>query len=141
MDKAWRSSAITLALALIVGGILVGILGIAVSLGLNSIAQAVRWLKNEQTDGTTLSIRNEDGEYDQQVLDRLRNAKYSLSVWFWEMHKVAQAIDELAVNSNELKMFFPSVFVGMTKEEFANGAFKADLRTKNVSVLFLDIVR
>lgn len=141
MDSSRRASAITLSLALICGTILVSALGIIVSVGLRSIGNAITWLKNEQTDGTTMMLRSEDGEYDSQVLERLRNAKYSLSVWFLEMHKVAEAVDELAVNSNELKMFFPSVFVGMTKEEFARGVYKTELRTKNVSVLFLDIVK
>eukprot|EP01105_Mastigella_eilhardi_P000908 TRINITY_DN11119_c0_g1_i2.p1 TRINITY_DN11119_c0_g1~~TRINITY_DN11119_c0_g1_i2.p1 ORF type:complete len:289 (+),score=64.34 TRINITY_DN11119_c0_g1_i2:307-1173(+) len=86
-------------------------------------------------------LRNEEGDLDWMMLDKLQHAKYSLNVWFLEMHRVATAIDELAADSHELKRFFPSVFVGMTREDFARGAYNADLRTKNVAVLFLDIVK
>ena len=127
-------------------GVVIGLavnllLMLAVFIGLRSIERAVKWLKNEQMDGTTMMIRDDEGELDQEVIERLKNAKYSLSVWFSEMHSIAQAIDELATNNNELKRFFPSVFVGMTKEEFARGVYKTALRSKTVSVLFLDIVK
>lgn len=140
-SEAKQASSIALGLGVAIGIGVNLLLMLVVFIGLRSIERAVKWLKNEQMDGTTMMIRTEDGELDQEAIERLKNAKYSLRVWFSEMHNIAQAIDELATNNNELKRFFPSVFVGMTKEDFARGVYKTGLRNKTVSVLFLDIVK
>eukprot|EP01105_Mastigella_eilhardi_P021177 TRINITY_DN5102_c0_g1_i2.p1 TRINITY_DN5102_c0_g1~~TRINITY_DN5102_c0_g1_i2.p1 ORF type:complete len:589 (+),score=131.62 TRINITY_DN5102_c0_g1_i2:569-2335(+) len=135
------ASGLVLGFSILFGIATLSCVGAVLVLGLRSITKAVVWLKNDQEDGTSLLVRDEDGEIDKKAMERVTSSGYSLTVWFSEMHHVAAALDQLGENTRELKMFFPSVFVGMTKEDFDQGLHKTRLRTKNVSVIFVDIVK
>lgn len=138
---ALTASAISFAAAFLFAALGVGLVSLAFWLGLKNIRNSLRWLQDDQADGTNLLLRNEDGEYDCNAISHASGSGYSLQVWFREMDEIGTVLDDLALNNRELKMFFPSIFVGMTKEEFRSGAHKTNLRMKNVSVMFVDIVR
>ena len=135
------ASGITLAMSIIAGGLLVVALALTVRIGLYSIKKAVNWLIEDQLDSSALVLRGEDGEFDHSALERMKNAKYSMKVYFSEMNEVGQSVEQLAISNRELKAFFPSMFVGMSKDEIKRGAHKTDLRFKNVAVMFVDIVK
>ena len=135
------ASGITLAMSIIAGGLLVAALAVTVKIGLTSIKKAVNWLIEDQLDGSAMILRGEDGEFDHGALERIQNAKYNMKVYFSEMNEVGQSVEQLAVSNRELKAFFPSMFVGMSKDEIKRGAHKTDLRFKNVAVMFVDIVK
>ena len=135
------ASGITLALSLFIGGLIVVALASIVFLGLNSIKKAVNWLIEDQLDGSALMLRGEDGEFDKAAVERMAHAKYKMRVYFSEMNAIGQSVERMAINNRELKTFFPSMFVGLSKDEIKSGAHKSNLRFKFVSVMFVDIVR
>ena len=135
------ASGITLGVTVVCGFVLILALAAAVRLGLNSIKKAVNWLIEDQLDGSALVLRGDDGEYDHSALERMKHAKYEMPVYFSEMNDVGQSVEKLAANNRELKAFFPSMFVGLSKDEIKSGAHKTDLRCKNVAVMFVDIVK
>lgn len=139
-NDANLASGLTLGAAVLAGAAGVAGVSFLVFTGLRSIKRSVVWLKDDQSDGSTLMLRDEEGEYDSEALRRAKQG-YTLRTWFREMDKIGKSIDDLASNARDLKMFFPSVFVGMSKEDFKRGAHKTTLRTKNVSVMFVDIVK
>ncbi|KAH3760910.1 hypothetical protein Pelo_7312 [Pelomyxa schiedti] len=136
-----RWSALAFALSCFMGSVAIGILTFALAIGLKSIQRSVKWLGDDQKDGTSLALRSDDGNYDSGMLEKVRKKSYSLDVWFKEMHKIAEEVDNVALLNRELKMFFPSVFVGMSPEDFRMGRHRVQLRRKNVAIMFVDIVK
>eukprot|EP00727_Mastigamoeba_balamuthi_P000056 m51a1_g10047 hypothetical protein (770) ;mRNA; r:35049-37534 len=138
-----RASGAVMGAAVVVGGAAVVVVVGLVLFGLRRIERTVLWLRDDLVDGEALNVRNSDGEVDMMAVLRAqqRQKAYELTVWFSELDRVGTAVDEVAACNRELKLFFPSVFVGMSKEDFDKGVHKTQLRFKNVSVMFVDIVK
>ncbi|KAH3744738.1 hypothetical protein Pelo_13860 [Pelomyxa schiedti] len=141
--RARRTSFIRAAVGLIIA-LTFGVVAVvatvgSVNFGLSRIKKAVKWLHDYQSDGTTLLSQDDENEGLVSNRDSLKG--YKLSVWFSEMDDIADAVDQLAENNHELKKFYPSVFVGMSKADFLAGIHRTGLRYKNVAVLFVDIVK
>ena len=140
-ESSKTASGAILAVAVVIGAAMVTMLALSVRVGLVSIRRAVNWLIEDQLDGSALMLRGEDGEFDKAAVERLRNANYKMSVYFSEMNAIGKSVEKLAANNRELKAFFPSMFVGLSKDEIKSGAHLTNLRFKNVAVMFVDIVR
>ena len=107
-------SGLTLMVSLVLAALGVALVTAGVWRGLKSIQCSLRWLQDDQTDGTSLVLRGEDGEYDAQAISQVYGGGYRLQVWFKEMDEIGEVLDDLALSNRLINSF--SVFLRILLE-------------------------